>query len=88
VLLAILAITIAGGAAKELQDAMILEATPVAGVPQIDWLGLYPTVETLTVQAVVTAIVLGLMAWQFRKSAGSTADEPHTENTEERVEAQ
>ncbi|MEA5117733.1 MAG: FTR1 family protein, partial [Propionicimonas sp.] len=82
VLLAFLAITIAGGAAKELQDAMILDATPVAGVPQIEWLGLYPTVETLTVQGIVTAIVLGLMVWQFRKSAASAANE----NTEERVE--
>ncbi|MCW5952146.1 MAG: FTR1 family iron permease [Propionibacteriaceae bacterium] len=87
VLLALLAITIAGGAAKELQDAMILEATPVAGVPQIDWLGLYPTVETLAAQGIVTAVVLGLMIWQFRKSAASRAAAPVNENTEERVES-
>ncbi|MGC3955958.1 MAG: FTR1 family protein [Propionicimonas sp.] len=93
VLLAALSVTIAGGAAKELQDAMILDATPVAGVPQIDWLGLYPTVETLTVQGITAAVVLGLMLWQFRKSAATRAnaveaghDETEEENTEERVD--
>ncbi len=86
VLLAILAITIAGGAAKEFQDAMILEATPVAGVPHIDWLGLYPTVETLAVQGIVTVVVLSLMVWQFRKSSASQAETPHNKDTEERVE--
>lgn len=90
VLLAILAITIAGGAAKEFQDAMILDATPVAGVPQIDWLGLYPTVQTLAAQGIVTAIVLALMVWQFRKSATANSSIKETteeETTEERVES-
>lgn len=79
VLLSILAITIAGGAAKELQDAMILEVTPVAGVPQIEWLGLYPTVETLAVQAVVTLIVLALAFWQFRKTSTPQPSTTHEE---------
>lgn len=70
VLLSILAITMAGGAIKEFQDAMLIEATPVDGVPQITWLGLYPTVETLATQGIVLLIVLGLMFWQFRKTSG------------------
>ena len=89
VLLGLLAVTIAGGAAKEFQDALILEATPLPGVPQIDWLGLYPTVETIATQAVVLVIVLGLMVWQFRKTAtAKAAPEANetTEETEERVE--
>ncbi|MFT3889332.1 MAG: FTR1 family iron permease [Arachnia sp.] len=77
VLLALLSITIAGGAAKELQDAMVLEATPVAGVPQVDWLGLYPTVETLVAQGVVAVVVLGLMFWQMRKGAAAPTSETH-----------
>lgn len=85
VLLSILAITIAGGAAKELQDAMVLDVTPVAGVPQIEWLGLYPTVETLAVQAVVTLIVLTLAFWQFRKSStpkpSTIQERPHERAT-------
>ncbi len=86
VLLALLAITMAGGAAKEFQDSLILEATPLPGVPQIDWLGLYPTVETLTVQGIVTAVVVALMVWQFRKSTAAKAATPVKESTEERVE--
>lgn len=88
VLLSVLAITIAGGAAKELQDAMILEVTPVGGVPQIDWLGLYPTVETLATQAVVTVIVVGLMIGQFRTSAASRTSPPLNDTSDERVETQ
>lgn len=80
VLLSLLAIVIAGGAAKELQDAMVLEVTPVAGVPQIEWLGIYPTVETLAVQAVVTTIVLMLAFWQFRRSP---TPKPSTSTTHE-----
>ena len=72
-LLSLLSITIAGGAAKALQGALVLDATPVPGVPQIDWLGLYPTVETLVVQAVTTVVVVVLTVWQFRKSAATEA---------------
>ena len=75
-----------GGAAKELQDAMILEVTPIAGMPQVEWLGLYPTVETLITQGIVAAIVLALTVWQIRKSSAEKADPPLNKNTEERVE--
>lgn len=68
-LLALLAITMVGGAIKEFQDAMILDATPVAGVPQISWLGLYPTVETLVAQGITAVIVISLMIWQLRRSS-------------------
>lgn len=85
VLLSLLAIVMAGGAAKELQDAMIVESTPIDGVPQIDWLGLYRTVETLTAQGIVAAIVLGLMFWQFRKSAAHRATPTLNENTEDQL---
>ncbi len=78
VVLSVLAIIMAGGAAKELQDAMVLEVTPVAGVPQIEWLGLYPTVETLVVQAVVTLIVVALAFAQFRKSSTPRNPPPPT----------
>lgn len=86
VLLSILAITIAGGAAKELQDAMVLDATPVPGIPQVEWLGLYPTVETLVAQGIVTVIVIVLAVWQFRRSTLSAATKARQE-TNERVEA-
>lgn len=72
VFLAVLAVTIAGGAVKEFQDAILVGATPVAGVPQVTWLGIYPTVETLAAQAVVAAVVAVLMALQFRRGRAST----------------
>ena len=86
VLLSLLAIAMAGGAAKELQDAMILDVTPVPGVPQIEWLGIYPTVETLVAQGIVAAVVIGLGIWQFRKSSAAQADAPLNDTSEERVE--
>lgn len=86
VLLSILAITIAGGAVKELQDAMVFDATPVPGIPQVEWLGLYPTVETLLAQGIVTVIVIVLAVWQFRRSTLSATTKARQE-TNERVEA-
>ncbi len=68
ILLGVLAVTIAGGAAKEFQDATLISAHPVSGVPQISWLGLYPTVETLLVQLIVIAILVTLGILQYRKA--------------------
>lgn len=68
VLLALLAITIAGGAVKELQDATLVPAHPVDGVPQVTWLGLYPNVETLMTQLVVTVILVLLGILQYKKA--------------------
>lgn len=76
VLLSILAITMAGGAVKEFQDAMLIDVTPVPGVPQIDWLGLYPTAETLAAQGVVALIVVSLAVWQFRRTSTTSSIEP------------
>ncbi len=68
ILLGVLAVTIAGGAIKEFQDATLISATPVPGVPQITLLGVYPTVETLLVQLIVAAIVVALGVVQSRKA--------------------
>lgn len=79
VLLGILAVTIAGGAIKEFQDATLISATQVDGVPTITWLGLYPTIETLAAQAVVVAILVVLGIIQYR--AASAAKSPTATNT-------
>lgn len=71
VLLGILAVTIAGGAIKEFQDATLVSATHIGGVPTITMLGLYPTLETLVVQAVVVAILAVLAVIQY-KAASAT----------------
>lgn len=68
VLLAVLAVTIAGGAAKEFQDATLLGSTSLPGVPEISVLGLYPTVETVVTQLVVIVIVVAFNLHNHRKS--------------------
>lgn len=67
-LLALMSITIGGGAIKELQDALWIPITPVPGVPTVIVLGLYPTVETLVAQAVITAVLAVLLVLQFKKA--------------------
>lgn len=75
ILLGILAITIAGGAIKEFQDATVVPSTQLPGIPQISWLGLYPTVETIAAQLVVAAIFIVLGVIQYR---ASRTHESHT----------
>ena len=67
-LLAILAVTITGGAIKEFQDATLIAATQVSGVPTITLLGVYPTVQTLLAQLGVIVILVALAIWQYRQS--------------------
>lgn len=60
-LIAVLAITILGGAIKELQDATLISAHAVSGVPTVSVLGLYPTAETLLAQALL--LVVFVIMW-------------------------
>lgn len=67
-LLAVFAFTFVGSGLKELQEGNVLSVSPVAGVPSVDLLGLYPTVETLTAQAVVLALLIALFAFELRRT--------------------
>jgi high-affinity iron transporter len=53
-----LAFTFAGTGIAELQRAGWVPLTPVAGFPQIDFIGLYPTVESLVAQAVLAVCLV------------------------------
>lgn len=53
----LIAVVLAGKAAKALQEAGWLQVTQVP-VPKFDWLGLFPTSQTLTMQAAVLAVVV------------------------------
>lgn len=53
----LIAVVLAGKAAKALQEAGWLQVTQVP-VPKFDWLGLFPTAQTLTMQAAVLAVVV------------------------------
>ena len=63
ILIAILAVILIGKGVGALQEAGSLGITPVAGVPRITALGLYPTVESLAGQlAMVAALTIGFRA--------------------------
>ncbi|OCL26897.1 iron permease FTR1 [Orenia metallireducens] len=61
-LLYYLAFVFAGQGMRELQEASILGATRIDGLPTITWLGVYPTWQTLSLQVLlVIAAVIGLI---------------------------
>ncbi|MDR2620139.1 MAG: FTR1 family iron permease [Propionibacteriaceae bacterium] len=60
VLLALMAVSFTGSGIAELQEGDVLPTTLLPGVPQIDWLGIHPTVETLSAQGIVLLVVVGL----------------------------
>lgn len=69
ILIAILAVVLAGKGIAGLQEAGILGVAPLSGVPRIQMLGLFPTTETVLAQLAALA-VLGLGFWlNTRRSA-------------------
>jgi high-affinity iron transporter len=67
-LVAILAVVLAGKGVAALQEAGMLGVEPLAGLPRIDILGLFPTVQTVAVQVVTLVILIAGFAWN-RKAA-------------------
>lgn len=68
-LLFALSVVFVGQGVLELQEARWLPATPVSWMPEISWLGLFPTVETLGAQAaVLAASVAGALWLGWRRS--------------------
>jgi high-affinity iron transporter len=62
ILIAVLAVVLAGKGVAALQEAGLVDTWPVPGVPRIEILGIYPTQEGVLVQ-VATAAVLLLGFW-------------------------
>ncbi|MEN0072098.1 MAG: FTR1 family protein, partial [Propionicimonas sp.] len=67
-LLAVMAFSFAGSGIKELQEAGVVGVTSLPQVPTIDWLGVYPTAETLAAQAVVGLVLVVLWTIGLRRS--------------------
>ena len=63
--LAYMAFVFAGKGVKELQEGGYVPTTLVRGVGRHDMLGLYPTWESLGLQAVILAAILGALTWTF-----------------------
>ena len=55
-LLYYMAFVFAGRGIRELQEGNVMSMTPLKHVPDISWLGLFPTVETVTLQAVLLVL--------------------------------
>lgn len=67
VLVAMLAVVLVGKGASALQEAGWLGASAFAG-PRVDWLGLYPTLQTVAAQALVAAVALAGFAFNWVSS--------------------
>lgn len=69
-LMYIMAVSFAGGGVSELQEAQVVSQTvlPISWFPNIDWLGLYPTYETVGIQVALLLIGVIMIIYQKRKS--------------------
>lgn len=71
VLMAGLAVVLAGKGIADIQEAGLLGVTPVALVPRIDWLGVQPSAQVLLAQlAALAALVIGFALNRPRAAAG------------------
>jgi high-affinity iron transporter len=61
-----MAFVFAGKGVHELQEAGALGFTPVDGAPRLPVLGVYPTAETMAIQAVLLLALLVALAITFR----------------------
>jgi high-affinity iron transporter len=60
ILMAVLAVILAGKGIGALQEAGLLGVTPLAFVPSVDWIGLEPSLQVVLAQlAAVIALVIG-----------------------------
>jgi high-affinity iron transporter len=62
----LLALTFAGQGVKELQAAGWISVTPLPFPPQVGFLGVYPTLETLSAQGVIILVLLAAVLWLNR----------------------
>lgn len=46
----------------------MVNVSQVPGFPTVDWLGIYPTLETLAAQALVAAVLIALWVASFRRT--------------------
>jgi high-affinity iron transporter len=58
ILIAVLAVVLAGKGVAALQEAGLVDTWPMPGVPRVEWLGIYPTRESVFLQAATTAVLV------------------------------
>ena len=74
-LVAVLAVVLAGKGVAALQESGMVAVSTAHWVPRIPALGIFPTVQGITVQAVTLAILLIGFAWNSRESRRLAAAE-------------
>ncbi len=62
-----LAVTFAGAGVLELQGARWVSVTPLDWMPQVTWLGLFPTVESVAAQLLLFVPLMAAAFWWLRK---------------------
>lgn len=68
-LMAILTVVLAGKGVSALQEAGMVDISPLHLIPRVSLVGLYPTLQTVTAQvAMIVALVVGF-TWNGRKAA-------------------
>jgi high-affinity iron transporter len=65
-LLYLMAFVFMGKGVRELQEGNIMPVTVIPGGPHIDTLGIYPSVETLTAQAILVVLLVIAAVKTFR----------------------
>ena len=77
-LLYYLAFVFAGQGVHELQEAGWVALTPVLGAPEIGWLGIYPSAQSLAVQTLLVglALVAGVVILRRARLARTTVARP------------
>jgi len=66
ILIYILAFKILGISIHALQISDVLSTSTVQQLPFIDWIGLYPTLETTITQLLLVIVIVGL-TWMIKK---------------------
>lgn len=69
ILIAVLAVVLAGKGVAALQEAGLVDIWPMPGVPRVAWLGLYPTRESVFLQLATAAVLLVGFWYTGRASA-------------------
>lgn len=72
VLLYALAVVFAGNSMLELQEARLISATPLAGMPSIPALGLFPTVEAVAAQSLLLLTLVPVVGTLVAKRLKAT----------------
>jgi high-affinity iron transporter len=84
-LLYIMAFIFAGNGIKELQAAGWSPSTPVSFAPQVPFLGIYPTLETLVAQGLMLLAFVATSVWMARENQKAARDkESYVEATRPR----